>query len=128
MNYFQQYDNFEKQYTGMFVGMTSYNDYEFIFSDLLFNNGVRIFLLNEDKIKEFANYMNINKVVKYAGKLENLLDRVTMECLNRTSDDIIRECRHFAENKEFIILCAPFKLSYEENPLDELRDILSNVK
>lgn len=127
MNYFEDYNNYMK--TNESIGMTMFNSYDFKFTDFSFANGVRIFLFekNNSNVKDFINYMNIKDNIKFSGKVEDITDRITIETLKRTSNDIINECKQFAEDKHFMILYCPFNLSYEQDSLAELGEILKNI-
>lgn len=128
MNYFENYNNFTN-YNSETVGMTNIGEYNFNFSDFTFANGVRFFLFEKysKNVDIFIKYMNLEEYVKYAGNVNDIIDRITKETLNRTAQDLINECKQFAEDKNYVIICSPFKLSYEEDPLEDLNNLLKNI-
>lgn len=116
--YFQDFDKFK--YDNMVknetIPMVSYESYNFNFFEIKFDNGVKAFLFENFNMGEiFVNYCNIDKkVIKYLGKTEDINFRVIKESINR-GDDFIEECFRLSDGKEYLLLLAPFDLSYENN-------------
>ena len=117
IEYFYSFDDYEKMVREQPIGMTSYGTYNFNFYEMLFANGVKIYLFNSAKeTKQFYTYCKFpSDKVPFMGKIEDINNRTIVEATNRNYDDFQSLCKELAETREYMMIFVPFF----SNPADE---------
>jgi hypothetical protein len=113
--YFFNFDDYIKAEKNQPIPLVSYGEIKFDFYEMIFKNGVRVFLLGSMKeLKAFYNYCGYKSDrVPFYGAVSDIIERVSFETLKRTPRDFIELCEQSADDKKYGMLYVPFKLSWE---------------
>jgi hypothetical protein len=128
--YFYSFDDYERLTKNQPIPLSSWNDIKFDFYELRFGNGVVVYLLNTMKeASDFKAYCQfpVDKV-PYIGTIKDIENRIIFESINRNTKDFNDLCEQLAEGRTHCFLFVPFKLSWQENPADELAALRAKIK
>lgn len=86
------------------------------FSFICFDRGAKVFLSeNAEEINNIISFFNFDKNdIQYIGSINDIDDRITTECVKRKASDLETLIKEMYENKKFMLVFAPFKMSWHK--------------